>query len=277
MKDILNIEERQLSDLLPMGFDPHQSLHILTEYLRNLETVFEEVKKNATAERRHLESERRTLNKTNDEQKQEIERLTSDLMDLTNTLEENESLLSTAHQKIATYEKQLKKFHREQSDLGAKLTQKENDANYFQQEMISIKEAFEQQTASLNTANNKLDEYSRKLAAERDAATTHEKESRRLTLDLSESQGKTAIVERKLEEVVVKYSQEISRLNERLAVDSQHEVMVIKKRLKSSLTPEMRDFEKLATEKLSIETASNFKALIERFIAKMEQAGVALK
>ncbi|MDR1921348.1 MAG: hypothetical protein LBS31_06340 [Candidatus Adiutrix sp.] len=277
MKDPLLNDERQIGDLLPAGFDPHLSMRILADYLHSLETSFEELKKTSSAERRNLQSEQRTLLKTCEDQQQQIDRLTNDLMDLTNTLEEQESLLSTANQKVANFEKQFKKLHRENSDLTNRLTQKENDANFFHQELERCRSESEQAFNSLNSANNKLEELERRLAVERETAAAHEKEARRLTLDLSESHGKNLITERRLEEMVLKYGEEIKRLNERLNADAQHEAALLKKRVRSSLGPEIRDMEKISSDKLSIETASNLKALLGRFIAKLEQAGIDLK
>jgi chromosome segregation ATPase len=274
MKDI---EERHLEDFLPAGFDPHQAMRVLADYLRNIETTFDEVKKTSHLDRRQLESDLRTLTKVKDDQRQEIERLTSDLIELTNTLEEQESLLSTANQKVANYETQFKKLHRENSDLRSKLTQKENDADFFRQEMERSVQEAESSAAAVILGNNRLDELERKLAVEREAAATYEKEVRRLTLALSESQGKITLTEHKMEELVVKYNDEIKRLTERSNADAQHEANLLKKRVKSSVAPEMRDLEKLMVDKLSIETASNFKALLSRFVSKLEQAGLDLK
>jgi chromosome segregation ATPase len=277
MKAPLLNDERQISDLLPAGFDPHQAMRILADYLRSLEASFEELKKTSAAEKRNLLSEQRTLLKTCEDQQQQIDRLTNDLMDLTNTMEEQESQLATANQKVANYEKQSKKLHRENSDLTNRLTQKENDANFFHQELERCRSESEHAFNSLNSANNKLEELERRLAAERETAAAHEKEARRLTLDLSESQGKNLIIERKLEDTVIKYGDEIKRLNERLNADAQHEAALLKKRVRSSLAPEIRDLEKMSADKLSIEAASNLKALLGRFIAKLEQAGIDLK
>ncbi len=275
MKDIS--DERHLEDFLPAGFDPHQAMRILTDYLRNIEAAFEELKKSSYSDRRQLESDLRTLTKVRDDQKQEIERLTADLMELTNTIEEQESLLSTANQKVANYETQFKKLHRETSDLRGKLTQQENDAAFFKQEMERAVQEAEAAAQTVVSANNRLDDLERKLAVERDVAATNEKEGRRLTLALSESHGKILLTERKMEEMIIKYNEEIKRLTERSNADAQHEVNLLKKRVRSSVSPEMRDLEKLMVDKLSIETASNFKALLSRFVSKLEQAGLELK
>lgn len=278
MKDILTSEERlrQQGELLPPGFDPHQAMRTLARYMKNLEEAFEDYKKVASAERRQLDGEYRSLIKVRDDQRQEVERLTNDLMDLTNTFEEQESLLSTANQKVQSYEKQFKKLHRENSELGNKLTQKENDANFYRQELARSVQEVESLTAALQTANMRLEELERKLAVERETAIMHEKEARRLNLILSESQGKNAITERKLEESVVKYTDEIKRLNDRAAADALHEVNLLKKRVRSSMAPELRELDKLMNAKMNVEVASNLKALMIRMITKLEQAGLDL-
>ncbi len=279
MKDKLNSEERlrHLVDLLPAGFDPHQAMRVLAEYIRNLEAAFEEFKKTNTTERRQLESEYRALKKNMDDQKQELDRLTTDLLEVTNTLEEQESALATAHQKIANYEKQFKKLHRENSELTNKLTQKENDASFYRQELDRSSRENENLAASLKAANMKVEELERKLAVERETALMHEKEARRLNLILSENQGKMAISERKMEETVGKFNDEIRRLTERCNADAVHEVNLLKKRVRSSVAPEIRDLEKLFNSKLSIETCSNFRALFGRLVSKLEQAGLDLQ
>ncbi len=278
LKDRLNNDDRsrQASDLLPAGFDPHQAMRVLAGYIRNLEAAFEDYKKTATVERRQLEGEYRALNKVREDQKQEVDRLTGDLMEVTNTLEEQESLLSTANQKVVSYEKQYKKLHRENAELANKLTQKENDASFYRQELARSVQENESLTASLKALNMRVEEVERKLAVERETALMHEKEARRLNLILSESQGKNAITERKLEETVLKYSEEIKRLSERANVDAQHEANLLKKRVRSSVAPELRELDKLMGNRLSIETASNFKALLTRLLTKLEQAGLDL-
>jgi len=280
MKNKLNNDERGIrhaGDLLPAGFDPHDAMRILSAYLLNLETAFDDFKKAANTKQRNLESEYRALSKTKDDQKQELDRLHVDLLDLTNTLEEQESQLSTANQKMLNYEKQFKKLHRENSELTNRLTQKENDADFYRQELDRSVRENESLTSSLQMANMRVEELERRLAVERETSTMHEKEARRLNLVLSESQGKVGLTERKLEEAVVKYSDEIRRLNDRANADAQHEVSLLRKRVRSSTAPEMREMEKLMNDKLSIETASNLKALLSRLLSKLEQAGLELR
>lgn len=279
MKNRLNSDERGLrhaGDLLPAGFDPHDAMRILSGYLMNLETSFNDFKKATTNERRNLEAEYRALAKIKDDQKQELDRLNVDLLDLTNTLEEQDSQLSTANQKIANYEKQFKKLHRDNSELTNKLTQKENDADFYRQELERSTRENESMAGTLQMANMRIDELERRLAVERETSTMHEKEARRMGLMVSECQGKIAITDRKLEEAVIKYTDEIKRLNDRASADAQHEVSLLRKRARSSVAPEMREMEKLMGEKLSVETASNFKALLSRLLSKLEQAGLEL-
>ncbi|MDR2945910.1 MAG: hypothetical protein LBV79_04090 [Candidatus Adiutrix sp.] len=280
MKDKLNNDERGIrhaGDLLPAGFDPHDAMRILTAYLLNLETSYNDFKKSSGARQRNLESEYRALTKTKDDQKQELDRLHADLLDLTNTLEDQESQLSTASQKMLNYEKQFKKLHRENSELTNKLTQKENDADFYRQELERNARETETLTSSFQMANMRIDELERRLAVERETGTMQEKENRRLSLMVSESQNKVQITERKLEEAVVKYSEEIKRLTDRSNADAQHEVSLLRKRARSSVAPEMREMEKLMNSKLSIESASNLKALLSRLLSKLEQAGLELK
>lgn len=267
---------RHQGELLPPGFDPHQAMRTLAGYIKNLEEAFEDYKKVATAERRLMDGDYRSLLKVRDDQRQEVERLTNDLMDLTNNFEEQESLLSTASQKVQSYEKQFKKLHRDNSELGNKLAQKENDANFYRQELARSLQEAESLRASLQTANMRLEDLERKLAVERETAIMHEKESRRLNLILSESQGKNTLTERKLEEAVVKYNDEIRRLTDRAAADALHEVNLLKKRVRSSVAPELRELDNLMNAKMNVEVASNLKALLVRLVTKLEQAGLDL-
>lgn len=268
--------KRHAGDFLPAGFDPHEAMRILAGYIQNLETGFDDFKKTASHERRQLEGECRASNKIRDDQKQEIDRLTNDLIELTNTLEDQESVLSTANQKIGNYEKQYKKLHRELSEMGNKLTQRENDANFYRTELDRCTKENEALGASLTAANHRIEDLERRLAVERETANLHEKDARRLNLILSESQGKNALLEKKLEETVIKFNEEIKRLTDRLNADALHEVSLLKKRVRSFVAPEMRDLSKLMADKLSIETAGNLRALLIRILAKMEQAGVSL-
>ncbi|MDR2934404.1 MAG: hypothetical protein LBV70_00760 [Candidatus Adiutrix sp.] len=268
---------RQLADLLPTGLDPPQGLKLLCNYYLALDKTFNDYRKAAALWRRQMESDCRALNKANEEQKQEMERLTSDLLELTNTLEEQESLLSTANQKVVNYEKQFKRLHRENSEMTNALTQKENDAIFLRQELDRSVQENEAGTALLTTANSRINELERRLAVERENTLSHEKEVRRLTLALSESQNKNTITERKMEEMVVKYNDEIRRLTERSTADAHHEIALLRKRARSNAAPEMREFRQLVSAKPTLEMVSNLKALMLRFLAKLEQAGLDLK
>jgi Chromosome segregation ATPases len=278
MKDKYAKDEQKsnLAELLPAGFEPHNAMRILAQYLRDLEAAFEDHRKASNNERRQLESEYRALNKLREDQKQEIDRLTTDLMEVTNTLEEQESLLSTVNQKALNYEKQFKKLQRESSEQGNKLSQKENDANFYRQELARSEQENENLGNSLKAANARLEDFERKLAEERQKAILLEKEARRMNLTISEYKGKIALSEQKMEENAAKYLEEIRRLNDRANSDALHEVILLKKRVKASVVPEMRELDKLMGDKMSIETASNLKALISRLITKMEQAGIDL-
>jgi len=278
MKDKLSSEERlrHQGNLLPPGFDPHLAMRTLAGYLKNLEEAFEDYKKVASTERRQMDGDYRSLLKVRDDQRQEVERLTNDLMDLTNTFEEQESLLSTANQKVQSYEKQFKKLHRDNSELSNKLVQKENDADFYRQELARSVQEVENLSTALQSANMRLEDLERKLAVERETAIMHEKESRRLNLILSESQGKNTLTERKLEEAVVKYTDEIRRLTDRAGADALHEVNLLKKRVRSSVAPELRELDKLMNARMNVEVASNLKALLVRLITKLEQAGLDL-
>ncbi|MDR2725257.1 MAG: hypothetical protein LBC90_04160 [Candidatus Adiutrix sp.] len=215
---------RQLTDLLPAGLDPSQAMKALTNYYQSLEKTFNEYRKAASLGRRQLESDCRALNKTGEDQKQELERLTADLLELTGTLEEQESLLSTANQKVTNYEKQFKRLHRENAELTNKLIQKENDAIFYSRELERKIQENEAGASLLVTANARIEELERRLAVERENTGGHEKEARRLVLALSESQNKNAITERKMEETVVKYNEELRRLTDRTSADAHHEI-----------------------------------------------------
>ena len=278
-KDLTPGEERlrQMAEMLPPGHEPAQLMQILSGYLKTLETTFNEYRKTSSQERRQLESDCRSLHKNAEDHKQEIERLTADLLELTSTLEEQESLLSTATQKVTNYEKQFKKLTRENSEFLNKLTQKENDALFYRQELDRCVQENEAGVSGLSAANARIEELERRLAVERENTLSHEKESRRLGLALSESQNKNAITERKMEEMAVKYNDEFRRLTERSSADAHHEVSLLRKRIRSSVAPEMREFQQLLAAKLNLETASNFRALLVRLLTKMEQAGLDLK
>lgn len=278
MKENFKNEERlkQLAGMLPAGLDSYQTMRVLTEYMRSLEETFEELKKSMASEQRQLDSDCRALTKKNYDQKQEMERLTSDLVEVANSMEEQESVLTTSNLKISNYEKQLKKISRENNDLTNKLTQKENDASFYRQELERSVRDNGQLTASLQAAMNKIEELERKVVVEHETSVMHLKEARRLSLDLSEGQGKVALTEQKMEETVGRFNDEIRRLTGRRSADSLHEVILLKKRVRSSTAPEMRELDRLVTDRLTIETASHLKALVGRLVTKLEQAGLEL-
>ncbi|MDR0549278.1 MAG: hypothetical protein LBI10_07745 [Deltaproteobacteria bacterium] len=268
--------DKQASDLLPAGFDPHQSMRIIADYLRNLETVFTDLRKKAIIHQRQSDAALRATTKVKEDLEQERERLTKDLISLTSQMEEMESSLLTASQKVGSYEKQVKKLHRDNEDLENKLMQKENDNNFLQSEMGRLSNDFETVNSSLINMGNRVDALERKLATERGQTMTQEKENRRLTSSLMEAQGKIQILDGKLTELTATHAEEIKKVAERLGSDSKHEVTLLKKRIKTAVAPELVDFEKLSAEKSSAELASNLKALTNRFLAKLRQAGVEI-
>ncbi|MDR1578620.1 MAG: hypothetical protein LBT86_10430 [Deltaproteobacteria bacterium] len=270
-------QDKQASDLLPVGFDPHQSIRIIGEYLRSLEMIYTDLRKKSIIQHRQSDASLRATTKAKEDLEQERERLTKDLISLTSQLEEMESALLTASQKVSSYEKQVKKLHRDNEELENKLIQKENDNNFLQSEMGRLSSDFESVNSNLINMGNRVDGLERKLATERSQTMTQEKENRRLTSSLLEAQGKNQILESKLVELAAKHAEEMKKISDRYSADSKHEVTLLKKRVKTAVTPELNDLEKLSVEKLSSELASNLRALINRLLSKLQQAGVELR
>ena len=267
------ILERHASDFLPSGFDPIDAMRILTEYMRTLEINYNELVNKSTNNQRQMEAALRVSSKALDDLEQEKERLTRDLMALSNQVEELENHLSTANHKLTNFEKQSKKLHRSNEELETKLAKKENDNSFYLAEVERLRHDFETVSSSVTSVNNRADDLERRLAAERNQILTNERECRRLSSLLSESQSKTAILEQKLQERDILHEDEVKKLNEKMGADAKHEVGLLRKRVKMAVTPELEDLEKLSGDKLSAELASNLKALISRFISKLEQVG----
>ncbi|MDR2340545.1 MAG: hypothetical protein LBF40_10525 [Deltaproteobacteria bacterium] len=265
--------DQQATDFLPAGFDPIQSMRILTDYLISLESSYNEYQKKSSNQQRQSETSIRTLTKQRDDLEQEKERLTRDLLHLTAQVEELESSLLTANQKVIGFEKQMKKLHRDNESMESVLNQKENDNNFLQGEVDRLSKDFDNTNSSLIGMTSRLDDLERKLATARTHATVQEKEIRHLTLSLSESQGKITIMESKMAEDQARHQEEVKKLQERLNSDSKHEANLLKKRVRTAVGPELRDLEQLSREKPSNELASNLKALIGRLISKLEQVG----
>jgi chromosome segregation ATPase len=271
--------ERQASDFLPSGFDPIESLRILTDYVRTLELAFNELNQKSGLSQRQMDAALRGAKKANDDLEQEKERLTRDLISLSNQVEELENHLVTSNQKLTNFEKQSKKLYRDNIELETSLTKKENDNNFYLAEVERLRHDFELVSGNVVSINTRADDLERKLATERNLTMTHEKETRRLSSLLSEAQSKNVILENKLIEQDKVHSEEIKKISEKIGTDAKHEVSLLKKRLKMAITPELEDLEKLSRDKLSAELASNLKALMGRFISKLEQVGfeVAIK
>jgi chromosome segregation ATPase len=265
--------ERFASDFLPSGFDPIESMRILSDYMQNLEVAYNDLVNRTTIARKQSGADLRAANKTIADLEEEKERLTRELLHLSSQVEEQDNHLSTANHKLANFEKQSKRLHHDNAELESKLIKKENDNNFYLAEVERLKHDYEAVSANMNSANNRADETERRLAAERNQTMTAEKESRRLAALLSEAQTKNTLLEQKLVEHDGAHADEVKRLNEKMGSDAKHEVGLLKKRLKMAITPELDDLEKLSTEKLSAELASNLKALISRLLSKLEQVG----
>jgi chromosome segregation ATPase len=268
-----DLTERHASDFLPSGFDPIDAMRVLTEYLRTLEISYNDLVNKSTINQRQMEAALRKANKANDDLEQEKERLTRDLMALSSQVEELENHMSTANQKLGSFEKQSKKLHRDNEELENKLTKKENDNRFYLAEVERLRHDYETVSSSIASVNSRADDLERRLAAERNQILTSEKEVRRLASLLSESQSKTTILEQKLLEREAAHADELKKLQEKVGSDAKHEVGLLKKRVKLAVTPELEDLEKLSRDRLSAELASNLKALINRFISKLEQVG----
>jgi chromosome segregation ATPase len=268
--------DQQATDFLPAGFDPIQSMRILTDYLITLESTYNEFQKKVSNHQRQSEASIRSLTKQRDDLEQEKERLTRDLLHLTSQVEELESALLTANQKVISFEKQIKKLHRDNEQMEGLLSQKENDNNFLQAEVDRLSKDFENVNSNLLGMTSRMDDLERKLANSRTHTTVQEKEIRHLSSSLSESQGKINILENKIAEDQTRHSEEIKKLQERLNSDSKHEANLLKKRVRTAVGPELVDLERLSNEKLSNELASNLKALIGRLISKLEQVGFEL-
>ncbi|MDR2353223.1 MAG: hypothetical protein LBF22_08705 [Deltaproteobacteria bacterium] len=268
--------EYQSTDFLPAGFDPIQSMRILTDYMINLESSYSDFQKRVSSQQRQSEASLRVLTKTRDDLEQEKDRLTRDLLIITSQVEEMESSLLTANQKVANYEKQVKKLHRDNEAMEAILVKKENDNHFLQGEVERLTKDYDTIHNNLLGINSRMEELERKLANERTHNTVQEKEVRHLSSTLFEAQGKNTILEKKLQELESQHADEIKKLNDRLNSDAKHEVSLLKKRVRTALVPELQDLEKLSNVKLSTELASNLKALITRVVSKLEQVGFDL-
>jgi chromosome segregation ATPase len=265
--------EQHTQDFLPAGFDPIQSMRILTDYLISLEASYNDFRKRISVQQRQVEANLRNLTKERDDLEQEKERLTRDLMVITGQVEELESAILTANQKVMNYEKQTKKFHRDNEAMETLLLKKENDNHFLQAEVDRLTKDFESTNSNMLGINSRMEELERKLASERARSAVQDKEVRQLSSSLYEAQGKNKILEKKLDDLESKHAEEVKKLNDRIESNAKHELNLVKKRVRTALGPELSDLDKLSNEKASNELASNLKALIDRLIVKLEQVG----
>jgi chromosome segregation ATPase len=268
--------EQQTNDFLPAGFDPVQSMRILTDYLINLDSSYREFQKRVSSQQRQSEAQMRAVTKIKEDLEQEKERLTRDLLVITSQVEEMESSLLTANQKVANYEKQVKKLHRDNEAMEGMLGKKENDNHFLQGEVERLTKDYDGVHSNMLGINSRMEDLERKLANERTHNSVQEKEVRHLSSTLYEAQGKNKILENKLQELELQRAEEVKKLNERINSDAKHEINLLKKRVRTALGPEIQDVEKLVNAKLSNELASDLKALVARVIAKLEQVGFDL-
>ncbi|MDR3153379.1 MAG: hypothetical protein LBW85_03695 [Deltaproteobacteria bacterium] len=265
--------EQQANDFLPAGFDPIQSMRILTDYLITLESSYNDFQKRVSVQQRQAEASLRAVTKARDDLDAEKERLTRDLIVITSQVEELESALLTANQKAANYEKQSKKFMRDNEAMEAALAKKENDNHFLQAEVERLTKDYESTNSNLLGINSRMEELERKLAAERTHTSVQEKEVRQLSSSLFEAQGKNKLLEKRIAEQETHEVEEIKKLNSRIDSNAKHELNLLKKRVRTALGPELHDLEKYESEKPSAELASNLKALMSRMIAKLQQVG----
>ncbi|MDR2302542.1 MAG: hypothetical protein LBF38_10935, partial [Deltaproteobacteria bacterium] len=167
-----------------------------------------------------------------------------------------------------------KKLHRDNEELENKLMKKENDCNFFLLENDRLTKDYEAMSSNMSSVNNRVDDLERKLVSERNSTLTQEKEVRKLSSLLSEAQSKNVLLEQKMEEASAHFQEEIKKLNDKLGADAKHELSLLRKRVKMAIGPELEDMENLSKEKLSTELASNLKALMSRFVSKLQQVGL---
>ncbi|MDR2611592.1 MAG: hypothetical protein LBG06_01670 [Deltaproteobacteria bacterium] len=265
--------EQQANDFLPAGFDPIQSMRILTDYLITLESSYNDFQKRVAAQQRQAEATIRSITKARDDLDAEKERLTRDLLVITSQVEELESSLLTANQKVMNYEKLYKKLVRDNEAMEAILAKKENDNHFLQAEVERLTKDYESSNSNLLGINSRMEELERKLAAERTHTSVQEKEVRQLSSSLYEAQGKNKILEKRIMDQEARESEEVKKLSERVDSNAKHELNLLRKRVRTALGPEVQDLAKYENDKDSAELASNLKALMSRFIAKLEQVG----
>ncbi|MDR1039559.1 MAG: hypothetical protein LBR80_05210 [Deltaproteobacteria bacterium] len=265
--------EQQAADFLPAGFDPIQSMRILTDYLITLESSYNDFQKRVSVQQRQAEAAIRVITKARDDLEAEKERLTRDLLVITSQVEELESVLLTANQKAMNYEKQYKKLIRDNEAMEGLLTKKENDNHFLQAEVERLTKDYESTNSNLLGINSRMEELERKLAAERTHTSVQEKEVRQLSSSLFEAQGKNKVLEKRFQDLEAHQTDEIKKLNSRIESNAKHELNLLKKRVRTALGPELQDLGKYENDKASAELASNLKALMARLIAKLEQVG----
>jgi chromosome segregation ATPase len=268
--------EQQATDFLPAGFDPIQSMRILTDYLITLESSYNDFQKRVSVQQRQAEATIRVITKARDDLEQEKDRLTRDLLVITSQVEELESALLTANQKGINFEKQFKKLLRDNEAMEAMLSKKENDNHFLQAEVERLTKDYESSNSNLLGINSRMEELERKLAAERTHTSVQEKEVRQLSSALFEAQGKNKVLEKKFQDLENQQTDEIKKLNSRIDSNAKHELNLLRKRVRTALGPELQDMLKYENDKPSSELASNLKALMSRLVAKLEQVGFDL-
>lgn len=275
MKDHLNDSRPgNLGPKLPASFDPPQVMRQLAEYIKWLEDELSDIKRTYALEINHLANRRRDVEALNSEQLQELDRLKQDLIDLTKVLEERDSALSAEIRKSESLEKLLHRHSKEVEGLEAKLMLKIKQADMLKADNDRLSLENERLAAERHRLEHKIGEQDLNADSDRNKAAAAEKESRRLQLELLEVHGKFALTEKKLEDMEFKHAEEIRRWQERLQNESEHELNLLKKRLSTNIGPDLLAAKKLMAEKPSLETCSNYRLLVNRLVAKLEQVGL---
>ncbi|MEW6263653.1 MAG: hypothetical protein AB1641_11315 [Thermodesulfobacteriota bacterium] len=264
-------------DILNLGrerFDPHASLRRLSEYIGQLTIELENAIRLGQEEAERAKMEHLEFVERNEKALLEIQRLSAETAGLEKKLANSEKSGEAERKKSGNLEKQVIKLEKSLNEAQHRLAGMEESLDDLQNKNQSMQQEMERLAAEKTRLEARVEERDSALNIEKSKSNDLEKQVRKLTKSLSESQGKIALLEKKLEDAQDRHAGDVRRLSERIPHAASHELSLYQKRIEAMLLVDYKEISKIETAPMTLELGRTLRTNLRRIFSKLEHLGL---
>jgi chromosome segregation ATPase len=258
-------------------FSRHPALSHLEDYVSNLDQELEKIKRESEDEIKRAQVELRHLRERIEETTQEIERLNRIRNGLETQIDALEGSLDEERKKNAIIDKQVRIMTKDLAEARAYGRTVEEKLDLAEKKNQEIRVDLERLAAGKSRLESRLEDREKSLDEERRKALELDKQARRLSRTLLETQNKVEILDQKIEDNETKYQEQLKKLNQKMTHEIENEVRSFQNRIESCLSTEYKDYEKVETSKMTVQIGENLRHQMKMLFTRFSEMGIDLK